>query len=83
MKFAAYMAWIHLFKTCNFTNQVYYNYGDNEFVLRDCFYWRILHYNANVCTWHCSPYYDRVSMGRNAIATVRPSVRPSVRLFQL
>ena len=46
-KSAAYIytvAWIILCKNCKFYAENYYDYGDNKFFIRDCFfYWRILY----------------------------------------
>jgi len=31
------MARILLYKTCKFSDKIYYNYGDNKFFVTDCF----------------------------------------------
>ena len=43
MKFAVYVAWILLCKSCKFGEKHYYNSRDIEFFLGDYLFWRALY----------------------------------------
>jgi len=72
MKYAAYVAWILLCETCKFGEKICYSNWNNEFYLRDCFYWRTLYIMISHCLDPSTP--DR---SYNTLSTSFPVCRHS------